>query len=91
MRVFDVECGGGSGVIVGCSTGTIRASKASKNSWAFNAAFALVSFRPGLAESTAFRRAAFRDGDGDVGPDAAAAARGNNSAHLRHPPFRSDI
>jgi hypothetical protein len=55
MRVFDVECGcaSGSGAIAAGSTGTIRfVSSASKNSWAVNAAFALVRFRPGSAKST---------------------------------------
>jgi hypothetical protein len=82
MRVFVVECGGGGdGAITAGSSGTIRTvSSASKNSWAVNAAFALVPSR----------RASFHDGD--IGPDvAAAAATGNNAAHLRHPPFPSDI
>jgi hypothetical protein len=83
MRVFDVECGGGSdgGSIAAGSSGTIRiVSSASKNSWAVNAASALVPSR----------FASFRDGD--IGPDvAAAAATGNNVAHLRQPPFRSGI
>jgi hypothetical protein len=90
MRVFDVECGGGSGsgVVAAGSTGTI--SSAFKASWAVSAAFALVPSCPGSAKSTTSRPASFRDGD--VGPDvAAAAAAGNNAAHLRHPPFRSDI
>jgi hypothetical protein len=93
MRVFDIECGGGSGsgVIAAGSTGTIRiVSSVSKNSWVVNAAFALVPFCLGSAKSTTFRLASFRGGD--VGPDvAAAAATGNNAAHLRHPPFRSGI
>jgi hypothetical protein len=93
MRVFDVECGGGSGrgAIAAGSTGTIRIlSSASKTSWAANGAVVLVPFRPGSAKSTTSRLASFRGGD--VGPDvAAAAAAGNNAAHLRHPPFRSGI
>ena len=93
MRVFDVECGGGggSGAIAGGSIGTIRiVSSASESSWAANAVFALVRFRPGSVKSITSRLASFRDGN--VGPDVAAvAATGSNPAHLRHPPFRSGI
>lgn len=75
MRVFDDGCGGDSD-----SDAVAAGSSASKTSWAVNVVFALVPSR----------YASFRDGD--VGPDvAAAAATGNNLAHLRHPPFRSDI
>lgn len=88
MRVFDVECGCGSGngAIAAGSTGTI--SSAPKNCWAVKTAFALVQFRPGSAKSTTSRLASFRDGDVGV---AAGAATGNCAAHLRHPPFRSGI
>jgi hypothetical protein len=82
MRVFDVGCGGrGRGTIAAGSSGTIRiVSSASKNSWAVNAAFALVP-----SQFASF-------GDGGIGPDvAAAAATVNNEAHLRHPPPRSGI
>jgi hypothetical protein len=93
MRVFDVECCAGSGgsAIAAGSMGTIRiVSSASKNSWAVSAAFALVPSCSGSAKSATSRLASFRDDD--VGPDvAAAAATGNNAAHLRHPPFRSGI
>jgi len=92
MRVFDVECGCGSGSgVIAAGSGTIRfVSSASENCWAANAAFDLVRFRPGSAKSTTSRLASVRDCD--VGPDvAAAAATESNAAHLRHPPFRSGI
>lgn len=80
MRVFEVECCGG-----GSCSGAI-VSSTSKTSWAVKAAFALVPSRPGSAKSTLSRLASFSR------PDvAASAARGNNAAHLRHPPFRSDM
>jgi hypothetical protein len=88
MRVFDVECGCGSGngATGAGSTGTI--SSASKNCWEVNTAFSLVRFRPGSVKSTTSRLASFRDGDVGV---TAGAVTANSAAHLRHPPFRSGI
>ena len=54
MGVFGLEygCGNGSCAIAAGSTGTVRSvSSASKNSWAFNTALALVRIRSGSVKS----------------------------------------
>lgn len=54
MGVFGVEygCDNGSCAIAAGSTGTVRSvSSASKNSWAFNTALALVRIRSGSVKS----------------------------------------